>query len=160
MLIEGVYLVGFLEIRGHFCKHTLIGNTDVHCESKPVPDLVLDMESRFYGRSVVALDGGIIHETFVHAELLNIRTDRTKKVHQFFTFLMIIMHIRTFHDESGTFAESTDDRLSGLDTVFLSRNRLGENDAVTLFLIAADDGRNGAQVERITVLQAADGTPA
>ena len=70
------------------------------------------------------------------------------------------MHIWTFHDESGTFAESTDDRLSGLDTVFLSRDRLGENDAVTLFLIAADDGRNGAQVERITVLQAADGTPA
>ena len=122
MLIEGVDLVGLLEIRGHFCKHALIGNTDVHCEPKPVPDLIFYLAGGLHWRCVVALDGGIIHEAFVHAELLNIRTDRTKIVHQLFTFLMIIMHVRTFHDESGTFAEGTDDRLSGLDTVFLSRD--------------------------------------
>ena len=70
------------------------------------------------------------------------------------------MHVRTFHDESGTFAESADDRFGSLDPVFLSGDRLGENDAVPLFFIAADDGRNGAQVERVAVLQTADGTPA
>ena len=95
-----------------------------------------DMESRFYGRSVVVPDGRIIHEAFIDTELFNIGADRTKIVHQFFAFLVVIMHVRTFHDESGTFAESADDRFGSLDPVFLSGDRLGENDAVPLFFIA------------------------
>ena len=42
MVVQGMYLIRFLEITGHLCKDLTIADTYIHGKTESVADLVLD----------------------------------------------------------------------------------------------------------------------
>ena len=95
--------VRFFKIRGHFCQQLVGGNPDIHGKSKFLPDPVLDLKSRVNRCGKPVGDAGKIEETFVDAELFNVRRVASQKIHQLPAVPCVHLVIRRLHPKGRTF---------------------------------------------------------
>ena len=75
-----------------------------------------------------------------------------QKCHQFPAACAVERMIRRNQLQKRTFPQGGRDRFAGMDAIALGRNRLGEDDAMPLLFITADDGRDRAQVDGCGIL--------
>ena len=67
-----MHQIGFAEIGSHLCQYFPVGNPYVYRKSQLVPDAVLDDASGVFRGRIVISYRGIIHITFVHADLFDV----------------------------------------------------------------------------------------
>ena len=92
---------------------------------------------------------GKIQETFINADLFNIRSQAVQKVHHAAAVRMIKVVVGRCHYKIWTFLRhSRQVRLCGCR--IFCRDGFGEDNAVACLLIAADDGRDFSQIRTVS----------
>lgn len=145
--------IGFLEVRGHFRKKLIGGNTDIHGEAERVPYLVFDCRSGGNGTAVRFLVSGKIHVAFINADLFDSGTESAQKFHQPLAVGAVQFMIRRNQQKMGAFLEGMGYRFSGGNMVCLGWDGFGQDDAVAAGHIAADNGGDFPQIQSAAVFQ-------
>ena len=146
-----MYTVGLLEIRGHFCKKLIGGNTDIHGEAKGISDLVLDGQGSGNRIAVGLFISGKIHITFINADLFNSGAEGYKEFHQPFAVGAVQFVVGRNQQKVRAFFQSMGHRFSGGNMVCFGRDGFGQDNAVAAGHVSADDRRDFPQVQGIAV---------
>ena len=159
--VERVYTIRLFKITRHLCEQLVLCDADVDGKAKGIPHLICDLTCRcFRGRKTVA-DRCVEKVAFVDRYLLNVRSVGVQKCHQFPAACTVERMIRRNQRKKRTFPQGGSDRFAGMDTIAFGGNGLGEDDTVPLLFIAANDGRDRAQIHRCRILlQSPGGSPA
>ena len=155
-----MHQIRLLKIRSHLRQYLAVGYAHIHGEAQFLPDPVLDHVSGLFRGGILPAKRRIIQIALVHTDLLEIRAEIRQKCHKFPAPAAVQLMIRRLQHQPGAFAQCIDDGFSGHDTVGLGRNRLGQDYAVPLGHVSADNRRNGAQVSLISIMQFLQCTPA
>ena len=70
-----MYLIRLFEVAGHLGKEFAFSDTHIDCETKLIPDLILDRVSQCNRVWVDAMGAAEVRETFVNTDLLYHRSD-------------------------------------------------------------------------------------
>ena len=159
-MIQRVCLIRLLKIRRHFRKDLSVRDSHIYCEFEFFEDRMPDVGSGLTRRGVVCRNGSIVHIAFIYADLLDVRADIRQVFHEQLAFCAVHIVVRRCHNEMGTLAQGIHDRFAGSDTVGLGGYGFCQYHTMPGSSVAANDGRNRAQIHRISLLKPMQGGPA
>ena len=73
MPVQGMYLVGFLQVAGHLGQDLAVSDADIDGETKGIPDLVLDRMGNGYWIWIDPVGTGHVQKAFVDGVFLDHR---------------------------------------------------------------------------------------
>ena len=111
-------------------------------------------------RAEQRLGPGHVQKRFVNAVLLNIGRIVVQDLDQRLAVLHIPIKIRRHDRQPRAFVAGREEALPRFDAVLLGGAALGQHNAVALGFIAADHGRDRAQIDRASIFQLFNGSPA
>ena len=153
-------LIRFLKIRSHLGQDLSVRNPNIYSKMKFFPHRITNVSSGSFRRGILRRDRGIIHITFINADLFNVRADTRQMFHEQPAFFVVHGMIWRGHDQMRTFPQGVDHRLPRSDTEGLGGDGFGQYHAMSGGSIAPHNGGNGAQIHGISLRQTLQCRPA
>jgi len=143
---QRMYPVRLLKIRSHLCQKLIGRYSDIYRKSKPVLYPVLDLKGAVHRRVIPGCNGGKIHIAFIHAYLLNFRSEGAQIFHQHPALFPVHLMIRRFHHKTRTFTKGIRNRFPCADAISFCGGGFGQHHSMAGLLVAAYNGRYPAQI--------------
>ena len=157
---ERVDAVWFFKITCHLSEQLIRCDPDVNGKAELLFDSLRNKGGSGNRRFILIGDRCKVQKTFINGKLFNVRCKRTQKRHKLLGILTVHRMIRTCDNQGFAFSKSMCDRFAGFDTKRFCRSRLCQYDPVTALAVSADNGRDRAQIDRASIFQLFNGSPA
>ena len=143
---EGMNFVRLFKVTGHFGKELTVTNADIYGEAQFITDLILDRIRNGNGIRIDSMGATHVKEAFVDTDLLYNRSILFTDFNKSFGRGFVKPEIRSGKEQIRVLPQRHGHRFAGLDTEFLGRDGLGQNDTGPLFSVSADGRWNQSDV--------------
>ena len=133
--------IRFSEVTCHFCKKLVGGNTYINCKPEFISHLVFDSVCSFNRWTKQSASSCHIHKSLINGKLLNSIRILTQNVHKRPGILFVYIMARWHKHKVRILTNSIHNRFSCGDIIFLCRNRLCKNYAMSGGNITANGRR-------------------
>ena len=151
--------VGLFKVGGHLGQQAVGRNADVDREAQLPAHAAADRVRGGQRRAEQCLGAGHVEKRLVDAVLFNIRGVIVQNLNQCLAVFYIKIKVRRHDGQPRALDAGGKEALPRLDAEFFRRGAFCQHNAVALGLIAADDGRDRAQIDSAAALQRLERRP-